>query len=145
MAIYSVKYKFQDVMGTIVDREVLVNAADEAAMLVIAAAHAADLDAFSKCGVVGYTYSREVTLVSTPAASSSVDAGATITWNTSLPIDPVTHIPDPIDALKLPGRVLDTAATEADDIIQRYLAGDLRVNRNNPVTPASVKKAVIDK
>lgn len=145
MPVYNVLYVFQDDQGRETGRQVLFDVADEATLLTDAAAMRTDLLAFTKCAIPRYTYSLEVTPGGVPEAGSNIDAGATFTWVTTLPIAPTTKIPDPAEAIKDGQGGINLLATIVTDYTDNYTLGSARLNRNNPTQPTAVRRAVLDK
>jgi hypothetical protein len=144
MAIYEVKYVIEDEQGRSTSRQVLFDAADEAALLTAAAAHATDLQALTKSGISEYAYRRTVSVGNVPAAGSNIDAGATFRFNSALPIDPTVKVPDPVEAVKDGQGGIDLSSIIVTDWFANYNPGSARVNRNNPTQPTSVLEGTLD-
>lgn len=144
MAIYGVTYYFRDELGTTVTRELIAEVADEAALIVAAGGMAGLLGPITKCEIVKYAYRREVDVADTADAGSNVDAGMRFKWESTLPTAPVTRIPDPIDAIKLPGRVIDTSNANVAAFIAAFTGGAWRVNSTLPTQPTGVLAATVD-
>lgn len=145
MAIYNVTFVVQDEQGRQTNREVLFDVADEAALLVDAAAYLTDYQALMKSGVQSYTYRRTVDVGNVPAAGSNIDAGFTVLWATALPVDPTTKVPDPVEAIKDGQGGIDIASVEMTNWFANYNPGSTRVNVNNPSQPSSIRRATLDK
>jgi len=144
MAIYEVVYQFSDEEGRNTDRTLYADVADESALLTAAATMLAALEGFSKSGVTKYTYRRVVLVNEVPAAGSNIDAGATFVWNSALPIDPTSKLPDPVDAVKNGQGGIDLANALTLAYTDLYTAGPWRLNKNTPTQPTSVRRATLD-
>lgn len=144
MPIYEVTYTFADIEGRATNRLVLFDSADETALLISAAAMQVALAGVTKCGVEEYAYRRVVTAVDAPAAGSNIDPGATFTWDSVLAIAPVTKFPDPVEAVKDGQGGIDLADILTLAYTAVYLAGEGRMNRNNPTQPTDVRTAILD-
>lgn len=144
MAIYDVTYYYRDELGTVVTRSLLADVADEAALLTAAGAMAGLIGPITKCEIVKYSYRREVDVADTFDAGSNVDAGMRIKWDTTLSTAPVTRVPDPIDAIKLPGRAIDTGHIDVAAFIAAFTGGVWRVNSTLPTQPTGVLAATVD-
>lgn len=145
MAIYEVDITLQDAEGRQTTRQVLFDVADEAALLVDAAAFITDYQAMSKLGVIKYNYRRTVEVNETPDAGSNVDPGATFIFNSALPIDPTVKVPDPVEAIKDGSGGIDLSDLIVTDWFANYQPGTARVNRNNPTQPTSIRQGTLDK
>lgn len=145
MAIYVVSFEYLDEQQRSVTRQMLFDETDEAALLTTLATVQTALAGLSKCAVPAYTYSRTVSPGGSPGAGSNVDAGATFTWNSALPISPVSKVPDPEEAAKDGQGGVDLSAGIVTAYTDLFLSGTARLNRNNPTQPTAVKTAKIDK
>lgn len=145
MAIYQVDVLLQDAEGRQTTRGVLFDVADEAALLVDAAAFITDYQAMTKCGVISYNYRRAVEVNNTPAAGSNIDPGATFLMNSTLTIDPTVKVPDPVEAIKDGSGGIDLADLIVTDWFANYNPGTARVNKNSPTQPTSIRRGTLDK
>jgi len=145
MAIYAVTFAIDDEQGRSTNREVLFDVADEAALLVDAAAFLTVYQALMKSGVQSYTYRRSVSVVNAPAAGSNIDAGATFKFNSALPISPTVKVPDPVEAIKDGQGGIDLADVLVTAWFAKYQPGTARVNINNPTQPTSMATGTLDK
>ena len=144
MPIYAVQFKIQDDQGRSTNREVLFDAADEAALLVAAGLFETDLQAIMQSGIQSYTYRRTVAVNNIPGVGSNIDAGFTTLWNTALPIDPTTKVPSPIDAIKDGQGNIDLTNLLVIAWFENYTISIARVNINNPQQPTAVRRATLD-
>lgn len=145
MADYVVRFKIQDEQGRTTNREILFDAADEAALIAAAALYETDYQALMKSAIVEYTYSRTVDVGNSPAAGSNIDAGFTVRWDTPLVVNPTTAVPDPVEAIKDGQGGIDIADILMTDWFANYDPGSTRVNINAFVQPTAILSATLDK
>lgn len=145
MAIYAVTFVIEDEQGRDTNREVLFDVADEATLLVDAAAFLTDYQAMMKAGVQTYTYRRGVSVLNAPGVGSNIDAGATFRFDSALPISPTVKVPDPVEAIKDGQGGIDLTDLIVTAWFANYQPGTARVNINNPTQPTSMAAGTLDK
>lgn len=145
MPIYIVGFRVVDEQGRGTSREVLFDAADEAALLVATGLFLPDFQAMTKSGVEKYTYRRSVAVNNVPGAGSNIDAGATFRMATPLVIDPTVKVPDPVEAIKDGQGGIDLGDLIVTTWFANYNPGSVRVNINNPSVAASITAGTLDK
>ena len=145
MAIYAVQFSIMDEQGRATNREVLFDEVDETALLAGLALFTPVYQALMKSGIQSYTYRRSVDVSNVPAAGSNIDSGFTALWSTSLPVDPTTKVPDPVEAIKDGQGSINLLDPLMVAWFAEYNPGDARVNINNPQQPASIRRATLDK
>lgn len=145
MANYTLKFQLLDEQGRSKSTQVLITAADEAALLTAAATYSTTLQALTKCGIVQYTYSNTVVVGNTPAAASNVDAGASFRFASPLLIDPTFALVDPVEAIKDGSGGIDLADALITAWFALYNPGGARLNRNTFTQPTSIIKGTLDK
>ena len=145
MAIYAVNFSIQDEQGRAKSREVLFDAADEAALLTALGTYVPAYQALQKTAIISYTYRRDVQVNNVPAVGSNVDAGFTVLWNTALPVDPTSNVIDPVEAIKDGQGGILLASAQMVAWFAEYNPGISRVNINNPQQPTAIRRATLDK
>lgn len=144
MAIYNVSFTIQDEQGRSTARTWPVDVVDEAALLVTAADFAVKIQAITQSGLIKYDYRRTVQVNNTPGVGSNIDAGWTLSWDTPLTINPVSKIPDPIEAAKDGAGNIDLTQADIAAWVDEFLVDEWRVNANQPTQPTAVIKATLD-